>query len=82
MGSLSWSGTWTFKHKLENSRHGSEVYGGQGSKALTKLPLGWLDWGCAHSYSRSTILINVEVIGVSKQEVQKTTMVGLELIVR
>jgi hypothetical protein len=38
-GLLYWSGTWTFRHKLGNSLHGSEDYGGQGSRALTKQPL-------------------------------------------
>jgi len=35
-GLLSWSGIWTPKHKLESLLLGSGVYGGQGSKALTK----------------------------------------------
>ena len=35
-GLLSWSGTWTRRRKLEDSLHGSEVCGGQGSGALTK----------------------------------------------
>ena len=36
---LSWSGIWTFRRKLGDSLRGSEVYGGQGSRVLTKQPL-------------------------------------------
>lgn len=53
--SSSWNGTWTSRHKLESSLHGSEVYGGQDSRALTKLPPDWLDWALHISYYRGTI---------------------------
>jgi len=54
-GSSSWNGIWTSRHKLESSLHGSGVYGGQDSRALTKLPPDWLDWALHVSYYRSTI---------------------------
>lgn len=54
--SSSWNGIWTSRHKLESSLHGSGVYGGQDSRALTKLPPDWLDWALHISYYRSTIL--------------------------
>lgn len=50
-----WNGIWTSRHKVESSLHGSGVYGGQDSRALTKLPLDWLDWVLHISYYRTTI---------------------------
>jgi len=53
--SSSWNGIWTPRHKLESSLHGSGVYGGQDSRALTELPPDWLDWALHISHYRSTI---------------------------
>lgn len=53
--SSSWNGIWTPRHKLGSSLHGSGVYGGQDSRALTKLPLDWLDCALHIPYYRSTI---------------------------
>ena len=53
--SSSWNGIWTSRRKLERSLHGSGVYGGQDSRALTKLPPDWLNWALHMSYYRSTI---------------------------